>query len=225
MAVVGIDFGALPLSLSLPAPLHPHRHALLLWSPPHASLPPLADEFRAATTRPTAALAAHCASSPCVTTASPPPGNLNCVIAQAGRGGVDVLLNGASKRQVRPYSIRTHAHACLADHPGASSSCAVVRAVAPNSAGRVARVQPSDGSRASGLVAGCAQPNQPANRGARRLALRRRSTCPCKEISRRRPRGTVGSVASQAASYGLVGAVPDAGGAGVGRAGVGATLA
>lgn len=26
-------------------------------------------------------------------------GNLNCVIAQAGRGGVDVLLNGASKRQ------------------------------------------------------------------------------------------------------------------------------
>ena len=34
-------------------------------------------------------------------------GNLNCVIAQAGRGGVDVLLNGASKRQVRGRLNRT----------------------------------------------------------------------------------------------------------------------
>ena len=28
-------------------------------------------------------------------------GNLTCLIARAGRGGVDVLLNGGSNRQVR----------------------------------------------------------------------------------------------------------------------------
>ena len=99
------------LSLSLPPPRFTPTDTPYCFGRRRASLPPLADEFRAATTRPTAALAAHCASSARVTTASPSPGNLNCVIAQAGRGGVDVLLNGASKRQVRPYSIRTHAHA------------------------------------------------------------------------------------------------------------------
>lgn len=30
-------------------------------------------------------------------------GNLNCLIARAGRGGVDVLLNGGSNRLVSKY--------------------------------------------------------------------------------------------------------------------------